>query len=244
MNRVDAAIPAGAAAPYPGTSGQRHPETVIEVRGLTAGYERIPVFRDFNLTVGRGEAVGIAGPNGSGKTTLFKVILGLLPPVAGKVNVLGRDLRIGKDRSWARRQIGYVPQQATPGRLPVTVYDAVLMGRWGKGLGRFHGPRTEERSLIRAALAEVGLAHKERADCRKLSGGEQQKIAIARALVREAAILLLDEPTTYLDPSARREITEQIVRLREERRLSLVVISHDPAHLERMTDRIHPMKGG
>ncbi len=93
-------------------------------------------------------------------------------------------------------------------------------------------------------LSQVGLSHKAGNDCRNLSGGEQQKIAIARALVREAKILLLDEPTTYLDQESRKEITGLIQKIRTEQDLTMIVISHDPVHLQVMTDRIYRIDDG
>ncbi len=219
-------------------------QSVIEISGLTVGYNRGPVLRGINLQVNQGEAVGIAGPNGAGKTTLFKVMLGLIPVKQGRVSLLGRELNTGPDRAWVRREIGYVPQQTLPGKLPVLVHDAVLMGRWGKGYGFFHKPRPSDHELVSATLKRMGLADREWQDCRNLSGGEQQKVSIARALVRQAAILLLDEPTTYLDRDFQTEILELLKEIRKEGRLTMVTISHDPAHLAAVSDRLLQLDHG
>lgn len=219
-------------------------EFVIEINHLAAGYNHNQILNGIDLKVKQGEAVGIAGPNGAGKTTLFKVMLGLIPVTQGRVSVLGRDLRTGSDRAWVRREIGYVPQQTSPGKLPVSVHDAVLLGKWGKGFGFFRKPRQSDHEAVSVTLKRVGLANLEWQDCRKLSGGEQQKVSIARALVRKAAILLLDEPTTYLDRNFQTEILELLKKIRNEGRLTLVTISHDPAHLQAICDRIYQLDQG
>ncbi|MCL6591316.1 MAG: metal ABC transporter ATP-binding protein [Firmicutes bacterium] len=217
---------------------------IIVIRDLTAGYRSAPVLKKLNLAVKQGESVGIAGPNGAGKTTLLKVILGMIPKTQGEIRILGRVLKSMQDRAWVRRRIGYVPQQTIPGKLPVSVFDAVLMGRWGKSFGFARRPDSGDREAVKAKLSQVGLGHKAGDDCRRLSGGEQQKVAIARALVREAGILLLDEPATYLDRESRDEITALIQKIRAEQGLTMIVISHDPVHLQAMTDRIYSLDNG
>lgn len=219
-------------------------ELGIELHNLVAGYNHNQVLKGIDLKVKQGEAVGIAGLNGAGKTTLFKVMLGLIPVTEGRVSVLGRDLRTGIDRAWARREIGYVPQQTTPGKLPVSVHDAVLMGKWGKGYGFFRKPQHSDHEAVGVTLKRVGLADLEWQDCRKLSGGEQQKVSLARALVRDAVILLLDEPTTYLDRNFQIEILELLKEIRNEGQLTLITISHDPAHLKAISDRIYQLDQG
>lgn len=219
-------------------------KSIIEIQNLAAGYNRGHVLKQVDLKVNQGEAVGIAGSNGAGKTTLFKVMLGLIPVEQGRVSILGQELRNGQDRAWVRREIGYVPQQALPGKLPVSVHDAVLMGKWGKGYGFFRKPRHSDDEIVSETLKRMGLADWEWQDCRKLSGGEQQKVSIARALIREAAILLLDEPTTYLDRHFQAEILELLKQIRSERRLTLVTISHDPIHLKAISDRVYQLDHG
>jgi ABC-type cobalamin/Fe3+-siderophores transport system ATPase subunit len=216
----------------------------ISIDRLRAGYGGHTVLHDLNLRLEAGRSVGIAGPNGAGKTTLFKVLLGLLPPTAGTVTVMGRPLATEKDRIWARRQAGYVPQKSQPGRLPVSVGDAVLMGRWGLSFGFFKKPSAEDWRVVRQTLDEVGLAHKESCDCRFLSGGEQQKVAIARALVRNTPILLLDEPTSYLDRQSKAELIAILERIALRRQLTLVTISHDAVHLSEIAEEIFYMEDG
>ena len=218
--------------------------SVIAIEDLCSGYGREIVLRSLSFKLLEGQSLGIAGPNGAGKTTLFKVILGLVKPIRGSVVVMGRELKNEKDRSWVRRQLAYVPQQSVRGKLPVSVLDAVLMGRWGKTFGFLKKPQTEDKIAVGQALKEVGLSHKEKVDCRALSGGELQKVAIARALVRDASVMLLDEPTTYLDHRSKEDLVELIARIREERKISLITISHDPSHLEQIADDIFQMENG
>lgn len=218
--------------------------SVITIEDLRAGYGREMVLQGISFELMEGQSLGIVGPNGAGKTTLFKVILGLVKPTRGRVVVLGRELKNEKDRNWVRKQLAYVPQQSVRGKLPVSVLDAVLMGRWGKTFGFLKKPHLEEKMAVSRALLEVGLSHKEKADCRTLSGGELQKVAIARALVRNAAIMLLDEPTTYLDHRSQEDLVELITRVRAGRKLALITISHDPGHLEKIADDILQMENG
>jgi len=219
-------------------------DLVIEIENLGIGYSRKQILGGLNLQVQKGECISIAGSNGTGKTTLFKTILGLLPPFQGKISVLGHELSSEKERRWVRRQIGYVPQQTLPGKLPISVHDAVLMGRWGKGFSYGKRPGPKDIQVTIDILKWMGLISKEWNDCRYLSGGEQQKVAIARALVREATILLLDEPTTFLDQKSREELLHLMKRLKLEQGLTLVVITHESWQLPKLTDRAFQMTGG
>jgi ABC-type Mn2+/Zn2+ transport system ATPase subunit len=219
-------------------------EAVVEIHGLVAGYGRHQVLHKLDLTVWHGEALGVAGDNGTGKTTLFKVILGLIAPMDGYVSVQGQTLDTPRLRRLMRCQIGYVPQLHTPGKMPVSVHDAVLMGRWSKGFGFFKRPAIQDRQKVSEILQEIGMSHKEWHPVHLLSGGEQQKVSIGRALVREAPILLMDEPSTYLDHASQAEIIELIRTIRLKHHLTLIMISHDPEHLEAMSDRILLLKNG
>ncbi|MDI6742052.1 MAG: ABC transporter ATP-binding protein [Smithella sp.] len=219
-------------------------QAVVEIKNLSAGYGHHQVLQQLDLTLRHGEALGIAGQNGAGKTTLFKIILGLLKPQKGRVSVLGKTPDSAQTRRLMRRQIGYVPQLQTPGKMPVCVHDAVMMGRWGKGFGFFRRPTEDDRRKVSEILHEVGISHKHWQEVNLLSGGEQQKVSIGRALIREAPILLMDEPTTYLDHGSQAEIIELIKTIRLKHELSLIMISHDPEHLEAMSDRILLLKNG
>ena len=219
-------------------------EAVVEIQGLVAGYGRHQVLQQLDLTLWRGEALGIAGNNGAGKTTLLKLILGLITPQEGRMSVLGTILDSPRVRRLMRCQIGYVPQLHPLGKMPVSVHDAVLMGRWGKGFGFFRRPSLRDRQKVTEILKEIRMSAQERQEVHLLSGGEQQKVSIGRALVREAPILLLDEPSTYLDHGSQAEIDELIRTVCLKHRLSLIMISHDAEHLEATSDRILLLKNG
>ncbi len=219
-------------------------EAVVEIHGLVAGYGRHLVLHKLDLTVWHGEALGVAGDNGTGKTTLFKIILGLIAPMDGYVSVQGQTLDTPRLRRLMRCQIGYVPQLHTPGKMPVSVHDAVLMGRWSKGFRFFKRPAMQDRQKVSEILQEIGMSHKEWHPVHLLSGGEQQKVSIGRALVREAPILLMDEPSTYLDHASQAEIIELIRTIRLKHHLTLIMVSHDPEHLEAMSDHILLLKNG
>lgn len=199
----------------------------IELKGVSTAYEgeRIPAIRDIDLAIEAGEFVAVIGPNGAGKTTLLETINGLLPHTRGKVHVLSRDVsRFGPQ---VRCEIGYVPQEFLfDETTPVLVRDVVLMGRYGR-IGLLRRPSEEDRARAREALELLGLADLQDRPIGKLSGGQQQKVLIARALAKEPKILLLDEPFSHLDLIARHEVAELIARLHRSLSLTILIVLHD-----------------
>jgi zinc transport system ATP-binding protein len=179
----------------------------------------VPVLDDVSLRIEHDEFMGIIGPNGGGKTTLLKVILGLLKPQCGSVEVFGRP------PEQMRGQIGYVPQHARVDfTVPADVLDVVLTGRlglssWGSSYGRKHVEAAME------ALRQTETADLARRTIGTLSGGQLQRVLIARALAADAQLLLLDEPTAGVDPQRERGLTDLLHRLNE--RLPIVIVSHD-----------------
>ena len=195
------------------------PPEVITVRHLSAGYDREQVLEDINLTVYEGDFVGLIGPNGGGKTTLLKVLLGLLPPTRGEVRILGQSVREG------RRMIGYVPQLVEFDReFPISVWDVARMGRLGSRrlLRRY---TAEDDAVVADALRQVELYDLRDRPIGELSGGQRQRAYIARALVAQPRILLLDEPTSSVDPQVSTGIYEVLRRINAAR--------DDPADLTR-----------
>ncbi|QDU72441.1 metal ABC transporter ATP-binding protein [Mucisphaera calidilacus] len=214
-------------------------EPVIDVRGVTFRYahraDDRPILDDVSLTIAEGDFLGIIGPNGGGKTTLLKLMLGFLEPDAGEVRVFGVAPERG--RGW----IGYVPQHATiDPAAPASVLDVVLMGclghsRWGVWYGR------SERDRAMSALERTGCASLAHRPINALSGGQKQRVLIARALVAEARVLLLDEPTTGVDPYAQQGLTELLHELHA--RIPIVMVSHDISFVTQHLNRVACLNG-
>lgn len=196
----------------------------IEITGLSVFYNSQPTLEDIDLEIATGSFVGILGPNGAGKSTLLKVILGLLRPDTGQVRIFGetpQQLRRHK------HLIGYLPQRPlTNPHFPVSVLDVVLMGRYGlMGLGK--RPSAHDEEIARHHLELVGMAARQDSSIGELSGGEQQRVFIARALSMEPKLLILDEPTISLDACSQDDLYELIHHLQEQMELTVIMVSHD-----------------
>ncbi|MEU5941554.1 ABC transporter ATP-binding protein [Micromonospora sp. NPDC047548] len=171
---------------------------VITVTHGVIGYDGRPVLRDVSLTVTAGEVVAVLGANGSGKSTLIRAVLGLVPLVAGSVELFGTPLR--RFRQW--RRIGYVPQRlGAGGGVPATVREVVASGRLARR-GMLRPPGRADREAIDDALRAVGLADRAADPVATLSGGQQQRTLIARALAGRPELLVLDEPTAGVDAAS------------------------------------------
>jgi zinc transport system ATP-binding protein len=208
--------------------------TVIETKHLGFAYGDVPVLQDVSLSVTAGEFLGLVGPNAGGKSTLLKLILGLLKPQQGEIRVLG----LAPKR--ARHRLGYVPQYpAFPRDFPIQVLDVVLMGRLGvgSGLGSAIGAwRRADRECARQALDDVEAGDLAAKPIGALSGGQLQRVLLARALVAEPEVLILDEPTANIDQRLEGEIFELLARLNE--RLTIVVVSHDIGFISSYVSRV------
>jgi zinc transport system ATP-binding protein len=196
----------------------------IEIRDLWVTFNHQPVLEEVTLDIEANACVGILGPNGAGKSTLLKVILGLIAPDRGEVRVFGEDPHQARHRG---NLIGYLPQRPLSNpRFPVSVLDVVLMGRYGRiGLGR--RPKREDRDAARSHLALMGIPHLADRPIGEVSGGEQQRVFIARALALNPRLLILDEPTISLDACSQDELYELLNRLKEELKLTVILVSHD-----------------
>jgi len=191
----------------------------IVLKGVTFSYGGEPALEDVDLTIERRDFASVLGPNGGGKTTLLRVILGLLRPDRGTVEVFGSP------PARARERIGYVPQHsACDSHFPVRVIDVVLTGRLGRQ--RWWGPyRRADREATDASLAEVGLQDLRSRPFASLSGGERQRVLIARALAGQPELLLLDEPTANVDIVAEEGLYELLRELNK--RLTILLATHD-----------------
>ncbi len=200
---------------------------IIRLQSIETIYEgeRAPVISDITLSVRAGEFIAIIGPNGAGKTTLLETINGLLPYVSGRGYVFGKE--IAKHTTAIRKDIGYVIQnfELDP-RAPFLCKDIVMSGSTGKkGLLRF--PSKKDWDVVWTSLGLVGMIDFARRPIGKLSGGEFQKILLARALAQEPKLLLLDEPFSNLDISARRQMEILLNRIHEKKSMTILMVSHD-----------------
>ena len=215
----------------------------VELFDVHVSIEGSPVLRGVTIEAKPCEFVAIAGANGTGKTTLLKVINGTLAPYSGRVIVLHEDLINHPNPNALRREIAFVPQKTNHHRFPLRVEEAVLMGRYGK-IGIMRRPTREDLAFAAGAMRLTGILPFARKLVRELSGGEQQKVSLARALAQRASILLLDEPTTYLDAPSRSEIMETIHRIHHERELTTVMVSHEPEWVVQYADKVYLLKDG
>jgi zinc transport system ATP-binding protein len=203
---------------------------VVRLEDVWVQYNGVPILEGINLAIEQDDFLGIIGPNGGGKTTLLKIILGLISPSRGKVSVLG------KPPEKSRSKIGYVPQHNLFDRdFPISVGDVVLMGRYGKS-GLFRRYSSEDRRATQDALQTVGMLDYKERQMGKLSGGELQRIFIARALVAEPKLLLLDEPTASVDPAMQTEFYELLEKLK--RQMAIVLVSHDISAVSVYVDKL------
>jgi len=218
-------------------------DIVIQIEGAVVSYREEVALRAVSLGVRRGEFVGIIGPNGAGKTTLLTVVNGLGRLIEGRVRVLGRPLS-RKDAPWIRARVGYVAQvQDIDPRMPVSVREVVMMGRSGR-LGLLRRPNRTDWKVVEQMIGLVRMSHLADRPIGHLSGGEQQKVAIARALAQEPHLFLLDEPTANLDWRAQREILTLVKRIHSSQQLTTLFVTHDLNTLPRACDRVVLMKGG
>lgn len=190
---------------------------IVAVKDVSVYADHTPILEDVTLSVQKNDFLSVIGPNGGGKTTLLRTILGLVKPDKGEVTVFGHPPHAG------RASIGYLPQHISfDTRFPVTVFDVVLMGRYRRP---FHTYSHTDNQHVRDTLETVGMSDYARRQIGQLSGGELQRVLLARALVREPKLLLLDEPTASVDPEMQRSFYELLLELKEE--MAIVLVTHD-----------------
>jgi len=203
---------------------------IIEFKNVSFSYGKTPTLNQVNLSVYKGEMIGIIGPNGGGKTTLLKLILALLNPTSGELSAFGKNPKL------MTSCFGYVPQVTRfDAQFPITVLELVLMGLLSQ-MSKWGTYSSKEKKLAIATLAEVGLEGLEMEAFGNLSGGQAQRALIARALVGNPEIILLDEPTASIDPLAEKEIFKIILALK--RKKTICLVTHDLQTVCEDVDRV------
>ncbi len=213
---------------------------MLAAQDLSWGFASRRVGEAVSFTLERGETLALLGGNGAGKTTLLRTLLGLLPPLAGRVEIDGVGVASMSPAARAMR-IAYVPQQHVPA-YGFSVVDTVLMGRASR-LPAFARPGRADREIALQSLATLGIAALARRRVTELSGGERQLVLIARALAQQAGVVLLDEPTASLDFGNRVRVLRELDRLRAQG-LTIVFSTHEPDHALVHADRALLLEGG
>jgi iron complex transport system ATP-binding protein len=198
--------------------------SAIAVRNLFLSYRKTLILQSISLQVEPGEFFMIIGPNGAGKTSLLKAMAHLIPTDKGNIKILGR-----LQSDYSKRQLAQVaamvPQQVTTD-FPFTVEETVLMGR-SPHLGMFAIESKEDIAITRQAMEFTDVAHLADRKLDQISGGERQRVIIARAICQQPKIILLDEPTAALDPSHQLKIMDLMERLRKDQQITIIMVSHD-----------------
>ncbi|MBN2051106.1 MAG: ABC transporter ATP-binding protein [Spirochaetales bacterium] len=203
-------------------------ESILSVEHLSFSYGDKPLFKDISFTVNDGDYVTVLGPNGGGKSTLAKLIIGLLLPSEGRVRI--RGLSPGN----AGHLIGYVPQYMNfDTHFPISVFNTVLTGAMNRPFGFY---TREERLAASGVLEAVGLEALSRASFAEISGGQRQRTMIARALVGNPELLILDEPTAGVDVAIGQDLEELLRRLNE--KLTILMITHDFGFVDKAVSRV------
>lgn len=227
--------------PY-GGRGHVDPQTqapAIEVTQVSAGYDRTLPFRlqNLSLIVNCGERVALVGPNGAGKSTLLKTIAGLLTPWQGTIRLFGNPVGACHHRT------AYLPQRTElDWNFPMTVYELVMTGRYVH-LGWMLGPRQRDKDLVFQGLLRLGLSELAGRQIGELSGGQQQRALLARSIVQEASLFLLDEPLNAVD-EATRDVVDEVLAEEVRRGGSVLAATHDLGRLAESFDRSVYLKQG
>lgn len=210
-------------------------ESIIDVSNLSFGYNEIPVLKNINFSVYKGDFLGVIGSNGSGKSTLIKLLLNILTPIDGEIKLLGAN--INELKKWDR--ISYISQKANSfnSSFPATVEEIVGANLFSK-IGLFRMPKKQHKEMIYHALEKVDMQDYGKRQIGNLSGGQQQRVFIARALVNDPEILFLDEPTVGIDAKSEETVYCLLSRLNKELGLTIVMVTHDIGAITAHANRI------
>jgi len=209
--------------------------TIIESENISVHYGQTEALKGISFIIETGDFIGLAGPNGAGKTTLVKAILGLLPISKGKIKLFGKDREDFTE--WGR--IGYLPQKnSTINTLfPATVDEVVMLGllsqkKWPRRMNKNDLIRTDE------VLQELGIYNLKKRMLSELSGGQQQKVFLARAIISNPEVLIFDEPSTALDPESRNDFFKMINKLNKEKGVAIILITHDTGYIGNYANKL------
>lgn len=212
---------------------------MLSINGLDFRYKNISALEDVGIELNKGEVLSIVGPNGAGKTTLLKCILGIVKPDKGTVLIDGRDASRMKRLNLAKC-ISYVPQ-ASPSKFPISVFDVVLMGRRPYIVWK---PSKKDLEVVADLLKSMGLEDVALRDFDQLSGGQKQKVLLARAFAQDTDYLLLDEPTSNLDLKHQMEVMEMISGMVKKKEAAAILAIHDLNLASRFSDTIIMLNAG
>ena len=205
---------------------------LLDIKDISFEYEQTKALENISMKVEEGDFLAILGPNGSGKSTLLKIMLGLIKPSKGSIQLFGIDSKNFKHREW----IGYVSQKSNSfnSGFPATV-EEVVAGGLAKKAGLFHRLPKTKKQEVEEALASVGMESFKERSVSELSGGQQQRVFIARALVSKPKLLILDEPTVGIDHQNVQSFYNMLASLNREKNITLILVTHD---VDTVTDRI------
>lgn len=208
---------------------------VVKLSNITLKYDQKIALSNIDLEIGEGEFIGLIGPNGAGKTTLLKLLLGILKPTSGKINIFGKE---GRLKGRMRNRIGYIPQNPEIDYyFPIKVIDVAMMGRYAK-IGFFRNPNQEDRKIVLESLEKVGMKDYVNTPYGHLSSGQQQRVSVARVLSQQPEMLLLDEPTANIDIGTEETIINLINEIHQTKQMTILYIAHNINLLTRYLDRI------
>lgn len=200
----------------------------LEITNLSVKIDKSSVLKDINLNVDSEDFLAIIGPNGGGKSTLLKAILNLIKPAKGNIKIFGRD------PSKSLNKIGYLPQSTHfDQQFPINVFDVTLMGRYNGLLKNY--TKKDKKAAVNALNEVLMLEYKDR-QISELSGGQIQRVFIARALAREPDLLLLDEPTASVDPKMQKSFYELLLKLKK--KMTIILVTHDVGVVSEYIDKI------
>lgn len=202
----------------------------IQVKDMSFAYKGRKIFDNIHFALPQGSITAVTGKNGAGKSTLLQLILGLMKPQKGEVRLLGM-----KPKN-ARKKVAYVAQTDTlDWHFPITVEEFAMMGRYGK-MGFFKRPSAIDRAKVAQILDEVHLSDKKQETIAHLSGGEKKRLLLARALLQEADLLVLDEPFNAIDTFNKEWLIELLRRLKREKAVSMLVVLHHEDEVKQLCD--------